>query len=81
MVCSWGNPHANVTEVTGKPLANLLQGVKGCLATLWQIFNSEPEGIGKRLTNSSAGVGNVYEYLAHICQKVANTLLSFSRVY
>jgi hypothetical protein len=37
------------------------------------------EGIGDPQTNSSEGIGNICKYLAHICQKVVNTLLFFAR--
>jgi hypothetical protein len=35
--CQWGNPLANVSKVIGNLLANLLQGIRGRLQSLFQI--------------------------------------------
>jgi hypothetical protein len=44
-------------------LATLLQMIQGLVATLWQICYKMSNDIGKPLSNSSEGFGNVCKWL------------------
>ncbi len=56
-VCHWDNPLALVSDAVGKPLSNLLLGVRG----YWQPSGKFLRGYWELLL------------IAHICQRVANT--------